>query len=266
MENVRISVIMGVCNGAETLERALNSIIEQTYDRWELILCDDGSTDRSYQIMLATARKFPDRVKVIRNRKNRGLAYSLNRCLKYAGCEYIARMDADDVSLRDRFAKQAAFLDEHSQYALVGSQVQRFDEKGKWGRPGNAREVTIRDILALRAFTHPSVMIRRSVLLQVGGYTAAPITDRAQDIDLWCKIYSHHEKGYITAETLLEYYDSRDQTKEVTYIHKKRLCRLLLYWRKQLHLPWWYNYYGWRALGKLFIPERLRVFYKKVTN
>ena len=107
----KVSVIMGFYNNESTLARAINSILNQTYDKWELIMCDDGSTDYSYSIAKDYFKKYPDRIKLLQNPKNRHLANALNRCLKVASGEYIARMDADDESLPQRFELQAEFLE-----------------------------------------------------------------------------------------------------------------------------------------------------------
>ena len=104
-----VSVIMGIYNCEKTLSDAIDSIINQTYSDWELIMCDDGSTDNTYQIATKYSEK-DNRITVIKNDTNSGLAFSLNHCLKYAKGEYVARMDADDISLPNRFEKQVAFL------------------------------------------------------------------------------------------------------------------------------------------------------------
>ena len=109
----KVSVIMGFYNNESTLARAINSILNQTYDKWELIMCDDGSTDYSYSIAKDYFKKYPDRIKLLQNPKNMHLANALNRCLKEASGEYIARMDADDESLPQRFERQVEFLDNH---------------------------------------------------------------------------------------------------------------------------------------------------------
>src|SRR5699024_2253424 len=93
-----VSVIMGIYNCEETLSQSINSIIDQTYTDWELILCDDCSLDNTYNI----AKTFADQLKnivLLKNSKNEGLNYTLNKCLRYAKGQYIARMDGDDISL-----------------------------------------------------------------------------------------------------------------------------------------------------------------------
>src|SRR5690625_1613346 len=115
-----VSVIMGVYNSEKTIERCINSILEQSYKKWELIICDDGSSDSTYEIVKSFTDRFSNIV-LIKNNTNKGLAYSLNRCLDVARGEYIARMDADDIAISNRFQKQVDFLNANPEYDVVGS-------------------------------------------------------------------------------------------------------------------------------------------------
>ena len=107
-----VSVIMGVYNGGSTLREALDSILNQTYSNWELIACNDCSTDNSAQILQEYAKR-DSRIICIQNEKNAGLAASLNHCLQYVSGEYVARMDCDDLSVPERFEKQVMYLKLH---------------------------------------------------------------------------------------------------------------------------------------------------------
>ena len=123
---VRISVLMGIYNCASTLVEALDSLENQTYKDFKIILCDDGSKDNTLQVAQDYAKRF-DNVIVIQNGRNKGLNYTLNHCLKYADTEYVARMDGDDISLPTRFEKEIAFLDAHPEYAVVSAPMIYFD-------------------------------------------------------------------------------------------------------------------------------------------
>lgn len=96
---------MGVYNCADTLPEAIESIINQTYSNWELIICDDCSTDETWAVLERYQAKYPEKIKLVKNQINSKLAFSLNHCLKYATGEYVARMDGDDISVPDRFEK-----------------------------------------------------------------------------------------------------------------------------------------------------------------
>ena len=114
----RISVLMGIYNCAATLVEALDSLYAQTYKDFKIILCDDGSTDDTYSVAKSYADTH-DNIILVRNEVNKGLNYTLNRCLEYADTEYCARMDGDDISLPTRFEKEIQFLDSHPEYAIV---------------------------------------------------------------------------------------------------------------------------------------------------
>lgn len=128
----RITILMAIYNCAPTLAEAIDSLYAQTYQNFKLVLCDDGSTDETYNV----AKEYADRYSIIillKNEKNIKLAASLNRCLEFADTEYIARMDGDDISLPTRFEKEIEFLDNNPEYAVVSSPMIYFDESGDWG-------------------------------------------------------------------------------------------------------------------------------------
>ena len=104
---------MGIYNCADTLSEAIDSIINQTYTNWQLILCDDCSTDNTYNVAKSYQEKYPEKIVLVRNEVNSRLAFSLNHCLKYADGEFIARMDGDDISVSNRFEVQLKFLNDH---------------------------------------------------------------------------------------------------------------------------------------------------------
>ncbi len=121
----KVSVIMPVYNGEKYIEKAINSILNQTYKDFELILIDDCSPDSSIEI----AKKLNDpRIRIIQNEKNSGIAFSRNVGLKAARGEYIALMDDDDLTVPHRFEKQVAYLDNHLDIDVVGGQVALIDE------------------------------------------------------------------------------------------------------------------------------------------
>ena len=128
---LKISVIMGIYNCQDTLSEAIEAILNQTLDNWELIMCDDGSTDNTYLVAREYAKK-DSRIHLIRNKVNRGLNITLNRCLSKASGEYIARMDGDDICTPDRFEKQVDYLDRHLETTVVSSWMTLFDSSGEW--------------------------------------------------------------------------------------------------------------------------------------
>ena len=116
----KVSIIMATYNCEDTLRKSVNSIVSQTFSDWEFIICDDCSTDGTYEILLEYKNQYPDKFVILHNKVNSKLPFSLNRGLEVARGEYIARMDGDDEALPDRLEKQVAFLDSHSEYSEIG--------------------------------------------------------------------------------------------------------------------------------------------------
>lgn len=133
MRKPKVSIIMGVYNCQDTVEESIESILQQTYDNWEFIICDDASTDGTYEKVLSYTKRDPERIRLIRNEHNQRLAASLNRCLAEARGDLIARQDGDDISVPDRLEKQVHFLETHPEYDVVGTAMTVFDESGTKG-------------------------------------------------------------------------------------------------------------------------------------
>ena len=130
MDSPKVSVIMSVYNGEKYLKEAINSILNQTFKDYEFIIVNDASTDKSIKILEEYAKK-DNRIGLIHNEKNIGLTRSLNKAIKSANGAYIARQDADDISLPPRLEEEVNFLDKHPTVGLVGSYAWMIDEKGK---------------------------------------------------------------------------------------------------------------------------------------
>jgi glycosyltransferase involved in cell wall biosynthesis len=186
----RVSVVMPVYNGERYLHESIKSILNQTLTEFEFIIVDDGSTDNTWQTMQNYAAS-DSRVVLVQNRTNIGVAGSLNKGLGVARGEYIARMDADDVSLQERLATQVAFLDEHPDVGVVGSSVQLIDAAGSLG---NVRRYPTMHALILwglcfyAPFAHPTTVFRLAVVERVGGYDDTLLAN--QDRDLWQRLSS----------------------------------------------------------------------------
>ena len=191
----KVSVIMGIYNCAPYLQEALDSLYAQTFRDFEIILCDDGSTDSTYNIAFENSKEHPNIV-LLRNEKNMGLNVTLNRCLAVAKGEYIARMDGDDICSSDRFEKQLNFLEEHPDLAFVSCPMYMFDENGIWGQTHSIPFPTKDDVLAHSpCFTHAAVIMRADVYREVGGYTVSDYLLRVEDCHLWFKLYAAGYKG-----------------------------------------------------------------------
>lgn len=206
----RVSVIMGIYNCADTLPEAIESVLNQTYQDFELILCNDGSTDGTMEIALHYAQMDPEHIVLIKNEKNMGLNYTLNHCLSIAKGEYIARMDGDDRSLPNRFQVEVDYLDAHPEYALVSANLEVFDDEGIWGYTNFKAEPVPADFVQGSPFSHAACMVRKSVFDQVGGYSEGALLMRVEDKHLWYKIYAAGHKGRNLEQVLYSYRDDKN--------------------------------------------------------
>lgn len=203
-EGPRVSVLLPVWNGETFLAAALESILRQTLSSFELIVIDDGSTDASAAIAENFARS-DDRVRLLR-RAHEGLSASLNAGMAAVRGEYVARMDADDISVPHRLQKQVEYLDAHPACAAVGAWIEVIDEAGRLvGRKTFVK--THEEILAallqgISAIAHPTVVMRRDVFRAAGGYDASRYP--SDDLDLWFRLAERGELANL-GEVLLRH-------------------------------------------------------------
>ena len=201
MNKGQISVIMAVYNCEATIRQSIDSVINQTYQNWRFVICDDCSTDGTLEIVREYARNDPDRFQIIRNEKNSKLAFSLNHCLQYADGEFCARMDGDDYIAPDRFEKQVAYLRDHPDVQLVGTWMQVFNDNGL-GRIVRYKEFPDKtDLRRGPCFAHATIMAYTYVYKSLGGYTVSPRTARTQDYDLWFRFFAKGYRGASIQET-----------------------------------------------------------------
>ena len=213
---IRVTVLMAIYNCSDTLEEALNSLINQTFKGFKIILCDDCSTDDTYMIAKKYAKKY-NNIKLIRNKKNLKLAACLNKCLNFADTEYVARMDGDDISLPSRFEKQLNYLDNNQDYVIVSCPMIYFDESGDWGFGKCNLFPSFNDFKMGTPHPHAPSMMKTSVLKEVGGYTDSIKTVRVEDYYLWYKIYKAGYKGYNLQEHLYKMRDDQKAIKRRTF-------------------------------------------------
>lgn len=197
----KISVVMPAYNAEKYIAEAIDSILAQTFGDFEFIILNDCSTDRTEQIILSYS---DERIVYLKNEKNMGVAATLNRGLSVARGEYIARMDADDISLPERFARQVAYLDEAPQTAVLGCNVECFEDGKTLSTGGSSTDpAQMRvDMFFSCGLAHPGVMMRRAVIAEQGGYD--PEFEGLEDYELWCRV---QENWQILAlpEVLLRY-------------------------------------------------------------
>lgn len=226
----RVSIIMGVYNvkSINELKVTVESIINQTYTDWEFIICDDGSSNNTYELLLEI-KKMDERIIVVKNEHNSGLSTALNKCIKFARGEYIARQDAEDISYPERLEKEIDFLDNHHEYDFVGCNAKLYSNlKGIWGDYKTKETPVASDFLWTTQFLHPTVVFRRKSLETAGLYRVAKETRRCQDYDLFMRMYSLGMKGYNIQEVLFDYYQEDGHQMELTW--KRRFEEAKLRW------------------------------------
>lgn len=252
-----ISIISGIYNCADTLPAAIESILAQTVEDWEWILCDDASRDNTYAVAKKYADQYPGKFILIRNEKNMGLNYTLNRCLEYASGKFIARMDGDDLCPPDRFEEELRCLEDNPDIHIVSTDMEYFDETGVWGIIRHPEFPENRDFLAGSPFCHAACMVRREAYEAVGGYTVDKKLLRMEDYHLWVKMYAKGFKGRNIGKALYQMRDDRN-----AYSRRNLQCRLneayvRLLLVKELKLPFYTAVNALRPVILALLPMKV---------
>lgn len=264
----KISILMGIYNCEATLKDAIDSILAQTYPNWQFVICDDGSSDRSFQIAKSYQEIYPDKFLVIKNEQNMGLNITLNKCLYLADGDYIARMDGDDLCTPDRLEKEVSVLNEHPEFAIVSSYMTTFDEGGDWGCIKTLEFPQVKDFpTQVPMFCHAPCMIRAEAFLDVEGYAEDKRLQRVEDYHLWYKFYAKGYRGYNIQEPLYKMRDDRNALHRRTPTARLNGIYATFVGFKMVHLPvWMYSYAILNAvteIAKLLIPDQLYEYLHK---
>ena len=182
-----VTVLMSVYNAENFLSLAIESILNQTYKNFEFLIIDDGSSDKTLEIIKSYN---DDRIKLVVNEENKGLAFSLNLGMKLARGKYVARMDADDISHPKRLAKQVKYLEKHSDISILGTWAQLIDEKGKHIRfyiLPLRNEIIMAKMVFHIGIVHPSILIRKSDFERLELNYDPQIKLPLEDKELWIR-------------------------------------------------------------------------------
>lgn len=194
----RVSVLMSCFNAADYLPEAIESVLSQTFADFEFVIVDDGSTDRTLDVVRSYAAM--DTRIVVVEKRNTGLADSLNTGMRMARGEWIARLDADDIALPIRLEKQIAYIDRHPQTVFTGSGFTEIDSAGNHLRDylyPAGRDRCLRRIKKLGSFPpHSSFLYHKAAAEALGGFN--PRFRRSQDADLWFRLSRVGEIGVIS--------------------------------------------------------------------
>jgi len=257
---------MAVHNQEQYLEAAANSILNQTFSDFEFIIVNDASTDHSPQILSQLANK-DKRIKLLHNKAQQGLTKSLNKALKTVKGEYIARMDADDISLPKRLEKQLAYLEKHPQLVLLGTAAYLIDSTGKQiglKRYPSDHKTLRKTILRYCPYIHSTWMFRRRPILELGGYN--PNFLFAQDYELALRLMGKHQAANLP-QPLIQYRVASSQA--VSMKNLKQQERLAL--KARLLALTSYGYFlteAWKlikpAISYLFPAWFKKIVYQKL--
>ncbi len=252
-----ISVIMGIYNVEDTLAEAMNSILNQTYQDFEIILCDDGSTDDTLVIAENYVTQYPGKVVLLKNEQNMGLNYTLNKCLDKATGKYIARMDGDDLCSPNRFKEELAIFEKNPEIAVVSTDMECFDETGVWGCIRHPENPQNRDFLAGPPFCHAPCMMRTDILRNVGGYSVDDRLLRVEDYHLWIKIYHAGYIGKNINKPLYQMRDDRNAYKRRTFKNRLNEAYVRTLAVKMLDLPKYGYLFSLRPILVGMLPKWL---------
>lgn len=229
-QDIQASVIMSEYNTDLTkLKNSIQSIVDQTFKNFELIIVDDcGSNDIS-----SVVDSFNDsRIRVLRNVRNMGLPFSLNRAIQESKSDFLIRMDTDDIAHPDRLQLQVEFLKSHPEYAAVGTRAYHLSNNVRVGIHGEPGEKTATQIMRGRSPIHPTVIMNKKSVMEVGGY---PERNRAEDLALWCELLLADFRIYVMEDILLDYrVDHADYGKRALR-HRGGEIETRLYYYPKLH-------------------------------
>jgi glycosyltransferase EpsE len=259
-----ISIILSTYNDGPELLPAIESILNQTFSNFELIICDDASTNGTFPLEEALANK-DKRIVLLRNKENIGFCKSLNRCIDRSTGEYIARMDSDDISMPTRLEAQLAFLQNHPSVSVCGTNFLLFDEQGIWGAELLPEKINKEAAFRGNVLCHPSVLMKKQALVSVGKYTIFTQKTRiAEDYNLWCKFADSGFQMTNLPDFLFLYYCGEKSLKKRKIKYQIHIIQNKSYWRKRFHLSLFKNFiFEFRSLVSSFLPNFL---YKKIRN
>jgi len=258
MKEPLISVIMSVFNGQEYLEESIQSILNQSFKNFEFIIVNDGSFDNTKEILKKYQSKDP-RIKIITNDGNIGLTKSLNRAIKIAQGKYIARQDADDISLSQRLEKQIEFLEKNPEIKVLGTFgyliAQEAEILGKEIVPISSQ--AIKKVLIKRnPFIHTSIMVKKEIIDKVGAYNEKFRT--SQDYELWFRIL-RIAKGENLPLFLVK---KRYRSGMISFDRSKEQIKYMLFLQKEAIKRGDYSKFSYVYLLRAYVSLKCPLFFK----
>lgn len=255
----KVSFIIGTHNGSLKLHNLFNSILNQSFNDFEIVVCDDASNDDTFSILNEYYNKYPNIFKIIKNEKSLTLAGALNRCLEIAEGEYIARIDDDDVCYIDRLKIQVQYLIDNPSIDCVGSYMDIFDGENII----NTRKIVLNPTINTLTsggypFHHPTIMIKKNVLKNLNGYDNSEFCKRCEDLDLWYRFFINGYKGVNINIPLVRYSESLNDYKKRNIQSIKKAVELRKYYRKKLKLNFFNDFIYLKPYLFALLPNWIR--------
>ena len=222
---MKLSVITSVYNEENHIRESLDSIFNQTFTDFELIVVNDGSTDGTRDILITYMDKYPN-MRLLENKYNEGIPVSRNRALLEAKGEYIAIHDGDDISLPDRLLTEVQFMEWNKNVVVVGSHAIKISATGQktglmsYPPPSTQKAYSMILKMKFNPIIDPSCMYRRQTILEFGGYPMEPEWITVPDFHLWCRLISSNLRIANIQKPLIKY---RINPKGVTRTRQKEM-------------------------------------------
>ncbi len=259
MEKIeKVTVLMSEYNTKkEQLKQSIESILNQTYNNFEFIIVDDCSKEENIKLI----ESYKDnRIRLIRNEKNLGLAASLNKGIELATTDYIIRMDTDDIAKVDRIEKQVRFAENNPQYSIVSGRANFFDENGIYYTTPKSGEIYKNDLIKGTPFIHPTMLINKKHIQKIGGY---PLYRRCQDYAMAMNMYANGYKGYIMEDILIDYRMDTDGYKKKKFKYRILEAKIRFHYYRKLKIDLLQYIYCLKPIVAGLMPKRLMQIYQK---
>ena len=251
-ENEKVTVLMAEYNTKENeLRASIESILNQTYKNFELLIIDDCSDKKSTEII----ESYEDnRINLVHNEKNLGLAESLNKGINLINTKYIIRMDTDDIAKKDRIEKQINFASKHQEYSIVAGNANYFNENGIFRTTKIFGEKKKEDFIKGTPFIHPTMLIKTKDIKTIGGY---PNCRRGQDYAMAMEMYSNGYKGYVMKDILIDYRMNTAGYKKKKFKYRLLEFKVRLHYFNKLGIKKHFYIYCLKPILVGLIPKRI---------
>lgn len=237
---LKVSAIMTVYNGEKYIEQSINSLLNQTYSNWELCVFLDGCTDSTESIILRLQEAYGKKFNILKGNHRQGCPFGRMEAIRASSGLYMAIQDADDISFPTRLEKQVNLLKKHPEIFCVGSFATKIDEKGVPFNEMTYPPQEHADIIKMTVedcrnpMIDPSVMFRKDLFYELGGYSTDENTYTVPDFELWLKAMSKSKIFHNLQETLVQY---RIHEKGVTVSRQREMIlHHMIVWKKYIHI------------------------------